>query len=188
MVATVSQDLLQVNAFIPTHDVGTWLDRDDGLDINGKIAVASNVSRILSAIHPVTPDDVHQVTFYQNGIGSTGTWTDKIIDGATAKGLSANIREAYDWIGSNYAQAAHDEIFLIGFSRGAFTARSIAGMIDTIGVLTKAGLPYLAEIFEDFEHRLDQKYKPSNPNIPFPNKPSVSDPAYARKLQEVRGE
>ena len=76
---------------------------------------------------------------------------------------------------------------MIGFSRGAFTARSIAGMISIIGVLTKKGLPYLAEIFEDFEHRDDKDYKPNNPDIPFPQKPSVSDPAYAQKLQEVSG-
>ena len=114
-----------------------------------------------------------------------GGLANRVIDGATGTGLSANIREAYDWIGSNYSQEAGDEIFLIGFSRGAFTARSIGGMIGTLGVLTKAGLPFLAEIFQDFEHRMDKSYKPANPDIPFPNKPSVSDPAYAHKLQEV---
>lgn len=116
---------------------------------------------------------------------AVGGLADRIIDGATAGGLAANIREAYDWVSSNYSQSAGDEVFLIGFSRGAFTVRSIGGMIGTLGLLTKTGLPYLAEIFEDFEHRLDKDYKPALPDIPFPNKPSVSDPAYAQELQRA---
>ena len=172
----------------PQHQadhIGTWLDRDDGLGITGKIAVASNVSHILRATQPVTTDGIPQVVFYQSGVGAVGGLADRVVDGATGTGLSANIREAYDWIGSNYSQEAGDEIFLIGFSRGAVTARSIGGMIGTLGVLTKAGLPFLAEIFQDFEHRMDKNYKPANPDIPCPNKPSVSDPAYVHKLQEV---
>jgi uncharacterized protein (DUF2235 family) len=38
-----------------------------------------------------------------------------------------NVREVYSFIASNYAPG--DEIILIGFSRGAFTARSVAGMV-----------------------------------------------------------
>ncbi len=182
---TVRERYLRLDRLLTIDYPGTWLDRDDGLGITGKIAVASNVSRILRAAHQITSDGIPQVVYYESGVGSVGSWTDKIIDGATAKGLSGNIREAYDWLGSNYVPSKGDEIFLIGFSRGAFTARSIAGMISIIGVLTQKGLPYLAEIFEDFEHRDDKDYKAKNPDIPFTDKPSVSDPAYARKLQEV---
>lgn len=77
-----------------------------------------------------------------------------------------------------------DEIFLFGFSRGAFTARSIAGLIAGVGLLTKAGLPYLAEVFKDFENRKNPKYQPANPDSPFPNKPSASDPRYEEELEK----
>ncbi|KAK3167143.1 hypothetical protein OEA41_010269 [Lepraria neglecta] len=79
-----------------------------------------------------------------------------------------------------------DEIFLFGFSRGAFTARSIAGLIDGVGLLTKAGLNYLAEVFKDFENRENPRYRPKYPNTPFPDKPSALDPNYKIQLQSVR--
>ena len=86
------------------------------------------------------------------------------------------------FICNNYSLG--DEIFLFGFSRGAFTARSIAGLISGVGLLTKAGLPYLAEVFKDFENRKNLNYRPLNPDIPFPNKPSASDPMYDEELQK----
>ena len=84
---------------------------------------------------------------------------------------------------SDYAEAK-DEIFLLGYSRGAFTARSIAGLIAGVGLLTKAGLPYLAEIFKDFENRKNPNYRPANPDSPFPNKPSASHPRYDEELEK----
>lgn len=84
------------------------------------------------------------------------------------------------FICNNYA--ADDEIFLFGFSRGAFTARSIAGLIAGVGLLTKAGLPSLAEVFKDFENRENPYYRPANPDSPFPDKPSASDPRYEEEL------
>ena len=86
------------------------------------------------------------------------------------------------FICNNYS--TDDEIFLFGFSRGAFTARSIAGLIAGVGLLTKAGLPCLAEVFKDFENRRDANYQPANPDIPFPNKPSASDPRYEEELEK----
>lgn len=60
-------------------------------------------------------------------------------------------------------------------------------MVGDIGLLTKSGLPYLAEVFLDFENRLNPKYRPAYRNIPFPNKPSASDPLYGDELERVRG-
>ena len=112
-----------------------------------------------------------------------GNIIDKLIGGATAVGISENIRAAYSFIASNYYTG--DEIFLTGFSRGAFTARSVGGLIDYMGLLTKEGLPYLAEVFEDYENRENPNYKSAYPNLPFPNKPSAADPTYTEQLQEV---
>jgi uncharacterized protein (DUF2235 family) len=66
---------------------------------------------------------------------------------------------------------------------GSFTARAIAGLIDSIGMLTKDGLPYLGEIFRDVQHRHDTNYKPKHPNKPFKNKPSAMDPRYRHELE-----
>lgn len=96
--------------------------------------------------------------------------------------LTMLTRKLLRFICNNYC--TDDEIFLFGFSRGAFTARSIAGLIAGVGLLTKAGLPCLAEVFKDFENREDPNYQPANPDSPFPKKPSVSDPKYEEELEK----
>ncbi|KAL8826278.1 MAG: hypothetical protein Q9170_007466 [Blastenia crenularia] len=159
---------------------GTWLDSAMGL-MNKKLPLLSNVTRITHAVKAKSSDGVPQVVFYEPGIGSEGTFLNRIVGGATAQGLSQNIRETYAFLANNYSNG--DEIYLIGFSRGAFTARSVAGLVGGIGLLTKSGLPALAEIFKDFQHRRDPNYKPANPDVPFPRKPSASDPRYRETME-----
>lgn len=65
-------------------------------------------------------------------------------------GLSEHIREAYYFLANNYSPG--DSIFLIGFSRGSFTARSVGGLIGNLGLLNKTGLPFFYEIFLDWEN------------------------------------
>ncbi|KAL8656778.1 MAG: hypothetical protein Q9210_000021 [Variospora velana] len=72
----------------------------------------------------------------------------------------------------------------IGFSRGAFTARSVAAIIISVGLLTVEGMVEFYAIFKDWEHQADTKYKSQWPDRPFPNKPSVTDPAYGEKLHK----
>jgi hypothetical protein len=55
----------------------------------------------------------------------------------------------YNFICMNYVDG--DDIILIGFSRGAFTARSVADMIASVGLLTPQGLDHFYAIFEDYE-------------------------------------
>ncbi|MCJ1420658.1 hypothetical protein MMC32_007017 [Xylographa parallela] len=159
---------------------GTWLDADNGLD-KGQLPIPSNVTRILRALKVESADGIPQVAHYEAGVGSQGGPLTRAVGGATAEGISTNIRAGYDFISQNYVPG--DEIFLVGFSRGAFTARSVAGLIDNVGVLTRAGLPYLDVIFKDFENRADPGYESSYPNVPFPNKPSSSNPQYRKELQ-----
>ncbi|KAI4251938.1 MAG: hypothetical protein LQ352_004565 [Teloschistes flavicans] len=159
---------------------GTWLDASMGL-MNKKLPIPSNVTRITHAIKAKSSDGIPQVVFYDAGVGTEGGIINKIIGGATAKGLTDNIRQVYSFLANNYSNG--DDIFLLGFSRGAFTARSVAGLIGGVGLLTKSGLPDLAEVFKDFQHRRDPNYQPANPNIPFPRKPSASDPAYAQTME-----
>ncbi|KAL8713038.1 MAG: hypothetical protein Q9220_002898 [cf. Caloplaca sp. 1 TL-2023] len=160
---------------------GTWLDSTMGL-MDKKLPIPSNVTRISHAIKAKSKDGVPQIVFYQPGVGSEGNIINKIIGGATAQGLSGNIRETYSFLANNYSNG--DEIFLFGFSRGAFTARSVAGLIGGVGLLTKSGLPDLAEIFKDFQHRGDPNYRPANPDRPFPRKPSANDPRYRTTLEQ----
>jgi len=103
--------------------------------------------------------------------------------GVTGEGLSENIREAYGFLASNYDHG--DEISLLGFSRGAFTARSICAMIDSVGLLTMRGMEDFYPIFKDWENQDDRGYVTAWPDKPFPNRPNVREPAYARELESV---
>lgn len=78
--------------------------------------------------------DVLQVLYYDQGVG-TGNWVDKYVGGAVGKGLDDNIFDAYRFLIANYEVG--DEIYLFGFSRGAYTARSIGGMLRKCGVIRR---------------------------------------------------
>lgn len=73
------------------------MDSASGL-MRGKIPIPSNVTRIAQAIKPVGSDGIAQVVYYQQGVGSVGTFFNRVIGGATAEGLSENIRTAYTFI------------------------------------------------------------------------------------------
>lgn len=97
--------------------------------------------------------------YYQAGIGTGLGLKDQLLGGGTGLGLSEHIREAYSFLANNYT--AGDSIFLIGFSRGSFTARSLGGLIGNFGLLNKKGLPFFYEIFLDWENA-------GNPRSPGP--------------------
>lgn len=105
---------------------------------------------------------------------------ERVVGGATGDGLGENVREAYSFLSNNYSRG--DEIFLIGFSRGAYTARAVAGLISDIGLLRKNAIQALPEIFHDVQHRHDSHYRPKNRDVPFPNKPSASSPRYVDEM------
>ncbi len=83
---------------------------------------------------------VAQVVFYDDGVGAAGTavdgWAERLAGGAFGAGLMRNIEDAYRFLIFNYDPG--DEIYLFGFSRGAFTARSLVGLLNTAGMLRQA--------------------------------------------------
>jgi acetyl esterase/lipase len=97
-------------------------------------------------------------------------------------GISENIREVYSFIAANYM--AGDEIILIGFSRGAFTVRSVASMIRDIGLLNRRGMEYFYPIFKDQENFRNDKYNDIFPTIPFAKKPD-NPRDYRERLEQV---
>jgi len=95
--------------------------------------VETNVCRLYRSVRrssqPV--DGFTQVKWYDGGVGTE--WFNRIRGGALGMGLSTNIREGYKFLSDTYA--AGDQIFIFGFSRGAYTARSLVGMIRNCGLL-----------------------------------------------------
>jgi hypothetical protein len=71
----------------------------------------------------------------------------KEISTAIKTGIENNIREAYSFLCLNYRND-EDEIILIGFSRGAFTVRALAFLINQVGLLKREGIRFLHDVFE----------------------------------------
>lgn len=99
--------------------------------------------------------------------------------------LEQRVREAYSFLCANYTDG--DEIFLVGYSRGAFTARSVAGLISNLGLLTREGVEHFYPIFRDMQNWLiDDKNDPF-PDNPFPDKPRGAQAAseYRSRLAKI---
>lgn len=114
---------------------GTWNTPDQEQD---GVPIPTNVVRIYNAIKSVGDDGTEQRKYYHPGVGSEGNWWEKLAGGSGGVGLDQNIQSAYKWLGENFETGDH--IFLFGFSRGAYTVRSLAGMISACGLLRLAEL------------------------------------------------
>jgi hypothetical protein len=79
----------------------------------------------------IVGDGGNQIIYYDTGVGTH--WYDEKTGGVLGAGLSRNVREAYQFILENYQPG--DEIYCFGFSRGAFTVRSLCGFMGQVGRL-----------------------------------------------------
>ena len=104
----------------------------DGTGNSGGKGRGTNVWRIFNAVDR-NHKDCQQITYYDDGVGTHNVRLLRLFGGAFGWGLSRNIREAYEFLSLNYEEG--DKVFLFGFSRGAFTVRSLAGMICRCGLL-----------------------------------------------------
>jgi uncharacterized protein (DUF2235 family) len=92
------------------------------------------------------------IVFYKRGVG-TGALVDRLWGGAFGEGLDRNIRRAYKFLCFHYQP--DDQIFVFGFSRGSYTARSLIGYIAAIGFLRRE------HCTEDNERRVWDFYRTS---------------------------
>lgn len=104
---------------------GTWNKLSADTPTNVVLTAASIVRQ--------TKDNIIQVIHYDEGVG-TGRW-DRIRGGTMGAGLFENIREAYRFLIFNYEPG--DELFVFGFSRGAFSAQTFVGFIRHVGILRR---------------------------------------------------
>jgi len=154
---------------------GTWSEPKDEID---KKTIPTNVLKLVRAVLPQdVRNDTYQIVFYDQGIG-TGTigYIDKYVGGGTGLGISKNITDCYRFLANNYSIG--DEIFCFGFSRGAYTIRSLCGLINTIGLLAKKDLGLLALAYSYYRKkpgkRLNHEYndlvketKTTQPTVKF---------------------
>lgn len=116
---------------------GTWNSPDDNTNVwRSKLLVSERDA----AGNP-------QAAYYEVGVGTKRF--ERLRGGAFGEGLDANIRSAYQWLMSVHEEG--DKIYLFGFSRGAFTARSLAGLIDKCGLLLPGASFSVPQLFERYE-------------------------------------
>lgn len=107
---------------------GTWnrLDSDK----------VTNVVCMAEAVASRSAEGATQIVYYDEGVGSgkaVAERMDRMLGGAFGSGLMTKVEHAYRFLVFNYDPG--DEIYIFGFSRGAFTARSLAGLIRNCGIV-----------------------------------------------------
>jgi uncharacterized protein (DUF2235 family) len=112
---------------------GTWNEPNDN----------TNVTRLKD----LTVDDgVAQLVRYEPGVGTR--FMERIRGGLIGEGLDRNIRSGYEWLVEHRDE--DDEIYLFGFSRGAYTARTLAGMIARCGLLNPDAVMTVDDVFDRY--------------------------------------
>ena len=126
---------------------GTWNVRDQ-VDKKSKKRRPTNVTKIARGVLPRAKDGSDQVVFYLDGLGTRGPM-DKVTGGAFGSGIEDNIRNLYRSIVYNFEIG--DELYFFGYSRGAFTVRSLVGFMNMVGLVEKDDDYYVPEIYRCYE-------------------------------------
>ncbi|KAI6102303.1 hypothetical protein EDD17DRAFT_1694523 [Pisolithus thermaeus] len=111
---------------------------------------ATNVLRLSRAVRQYTSGDdcKQQLVLYMSGVGSEADFEGNLVGSIqllAGTAVASKIRDAYAFLAQNFNEG--DEICLFGFSRGAYTVRKLAGLIDRIGLLTRESLGNLFTIW-----------------------------------------
>ena len=111
---------------------GTWNKEGTGADTN--VAKLDSGKKVITQafIKANATGDIAQHVHYHDGVGSDGDLTQRLLGGAIGLGLKKIIQDVYEFLVSDYA--AGDEIYIFGFSRGAYAARALAGLIGASGI------------------------------------------------------
>ncbi|WP_049830432.1 DUF2235 domain-containing protein [Arthrobacter sp. RIT-PI-e] len=103
---------------------GTWQDRDD----------FTNIVQLWERTPAAGTAGAPQETYYDPGVGTGHGLLERLLGGAFGYGLDRHIIDAYRFIADHH-HSDDDRIYLLGFSRGAFTARSLGGVIAKCGII-----------------------------------------------------
>lgn len=126
---------------------GTWqrLDKD----------ASTNIATIARSIAHTDAAGVHQIVVYSRGVGAYSELSKRngggLLGGAFGRGLEESLLDAYLRLAFNYNPG--DEIYVFGFSRGAFQARSLAGLIGKVGIVSRRYAEMAPEAFRLYRDR-----------------------------------
>jgi uncharacterized protein (DUF2235 family) len=148
---------------------GTW-NRLDNRNV-------TNVVRMAQAVASRAVDGSPQIVCYDEGVGSgraVAETTDRVLGGAFGSGLMTRVEQAYRFLAFNHDPG--DEIYIFGFSRGAFTARSLAGLIRNCGIVEQRQARRIGEAIALYRERGPESHPDAEKSCAF--RASVSPRAY----------
>ncbi|MFO7895603.1 MAG: DUF2235 domain-containing protein [Candidatus Cloacimonadales bacterium] len=129
---------------------GTWNRPEEDVEKD----FPTNVLKLARAIVPQAGTSQQHV-FYDWGLGS---YHNSLSAGATGRGIHKNILDGYRYIVQNYAPG--DQIYLFGFSRGAYTVRALSGLLNNCGILQRSQARLIASAWKIYKNPT-AKFKPS---------------------------
>ncbi|MBB5053063.1 uncharacterized protein (DUF2235 family) [Afipia massiliensis] len=116
---------------------GTW----------NKLTDNTNVWRLKSLCAPVASDGTQQLIYYNTGLGTKKG--ESVRGGIVGYGMDDAIIDAYGWLAEHYEDG--DDVFIFGFSRGAYTARGLAGLVAKFGLLTPGAPLSLRQLYDRYK-------------------------------------
>ena len=117
---------------------GTWNTVNDN----------TNVWRLKSLLAGTGAGGLPQISYYHKGVGTT--FGSRLRGGMFGYGLNDEIIRAYEWLIDNYNPG--DELFIFGFSRGAYTARSLSGLISKCGLIAIGAPLSVAQLYARYRN------------------------------------
>ncbi len=147
----------------------------DGTGNRGGVGNETNVWRIYNAIDRRTgTGEREQIAHYDDGVGTDNNKYFKAFTGAFGWGFTENVKTAYKYLVTHYEPGDPengedpDDIYLFGFSRGAYTSRALAAFITTCGIIAYSKDKLDAELddeidilIKEYARRIDGKIETS---------------------------
>jgi uncharacterized protein (DUF2235 family) len=130
---------------------GTW-NRPD--QVNGGVVSPTNVTKLALGIAQQDRAGTPQILYYHRGVGADRL--ERVRGGAFGLGLSRHVRDCYRFLVENYEPG--DELYVFGFSRGAFTARSTVGLVRNAGILRAEHVARVDDAYRLYRHRDDLRH------------------------------
>jgi uncharacterized protein (DUF2235 family) len=109
----------------------------------------TNITKLFEATESEDEFLTPQIIHYVRGVGTRRS--ERVKGGGFGFGISDNIKDGYKFLVSNYNPG--DQIYIFGFSRGAYTARSLAGLIFNIGILKRNKMYLIDKAYDGYKNR-----------------------------------
>jgi uncharacterized protein (DUF2235 family) len=154
----------------------------DGTGNSSAKSLKTNVWRLYQSLDlDPASSGVRQIACYNDGVGTSSFKPLALLGGAFGYGLKRNILHLYDFLCEHWEPG--DEIYVFGFSRGAFTVRMLAGLIATEGLLPRVSGAELSYATRDI-YRGYRMARAKVRNIQ--GVPTISDPWIVRPFRTAR--